>query len=107
MDERATHCDAIETALTVFGRAWAAAILQGMLGGAERFGDIRRALPGVSDAVLTTRLRELCAKGFAERLVEPGPPVSVRYVLTDLGRASRPVLAALEDFGRTHGDALR
>ncbi len=100
------NCTAIEDALGVLGRAWAGAVLSAMLGGAERFSEIKRAAPGVSDAVLTARLRELCARGFAVRHVDAGPPVGVRYALTDLGRDTRPVLEALERFGREHADEL-
>jgi len=95
-------CAAIEAALKVFGRAWAAAVLRAMLSGAERFSEIRREVTGITDAVLSARLRELCEAGLAERSVEPGPPVVVRYRLTDAGRGTEPVLAALAEFGRWH-----
>lgn len=93
-------CEAIETALEVFGRAWAGPVLRALLGGAERFSEIRREVDGVTDAVLSTRLRELCEHGLATRTVEPGPPVVVRYRLTDAGLDAEPVLAALAAFGR-------
>mgnify|MGYP003424134480 CR=1 FL=1 len=96
MDE----CVAIERALTVFGRAWAAAVLQALSSGAVRFSEIRRAIPAVTDTVLSSRLRELCAAGLVEREVAPGPPVLVNYRLTARGRAAEPVLRALADFGR-------
>ena len=92
--------------MRVLGRAWAGAVLQAMLGGAERFADIRRAVPGITDAVLAARLRELCERGFASRSVDAGPPTIVSYRLTDVGRDTAPVLAALHDFGRRHGDVL-
>lgn len=95
-------CSSIESALGVLGRAWAGAVLQAMLDGSERYSDIRRSVTGVSDAVLSARLRELVARGFALREVEAGPPVTVRYRLTDVGRDTRPVLAALQDFGLRH-----
>ena len=72
-----------------------------MLDGAERFTEVRAAVPGISDAVLTARLRELCDHGLVERHVSPGPPVAVRYLLTDAGRGTRPVLEALRDFARS------
>ena len=75
-------------------------MLTTMLSGAERFSEIARGTGGVTDAVLSARLRELCAAGLAERSVEPGPPVIVRDSLTDAGRATAPVLDALADFGR-------
>lgn len=100
------RCTAIETAMSLLGRAWAGAVMQAMLEGAERFSDIRRAVPGVSDAVLTARLRELVERGFARRVVEPGPPVAVSYTLTAAGRDVEPVLAALRTFGSRHQDLL-
>jgi len=96
----------IESAMGVLGRAWAGAVLQAMLGGSERFSEIRRAIPGITDAALTTRLKELCERGLAERAVEPGPPVVVRYTLTGAGRDTAPVLDALRAFADRHGDLL-
>lgn len=107
---RAPHdagdCDAVHRALALLGRAWAGAVLWALLEEAERFTDVRAAVPGISDAVLTARLRELCDHGLVERHVEPGPPVAVRYLLTDAGRATRPVLEALRDYARSHPAAL-
>lgn len=99
-------CDAVHRALVLLGRAWAGAVLWAMLDGAERFTEVRAAVAGISDAVLTARLRELCDHGLVERVVEPGPPVAVRYLLTDAGRATRPVLETLRDFARDHPAAL-
>jgi len=95
-------CDAVHRALALLGRAWAGAVLWSMLDGAERFTEVRAAVPGISDAVLTARLRELCDHGLVERQVTPGPPVAVRYLLTDAGRGTREVLEALRDFARQH-----
>ncbi len=90
----------------VLGRAWAGAVLQAMMGGAERFSDIRRAAPGITDAALNTRLKEFCERGLAERTVEPGPPVSVRYTLTRAGRDTAPVLDAVRAYAERHRDLL-
>ena len=95
-------CDAVHRALALLGRAWAGAVLWAMLEGAERFTEVRAGVPGISDAVLTVRLRELCDHDLVERVVDPGPPVAVRYLLTDSGRATRPVLEALRDLAHDH-----
>ncbi len=100
-------CPAYDAAMALLGRRWAGAVIRVLLDGARRFGDLRRELPGVTDAVLTTRLRELCDAGFVTRTVRPGPPVAVVYDLTAAGRDLRPVIAAIEDFGRTHLELLR
>lgn len=101
-----TECSAVESTLGVLGRAYAGAVLEAMLAGAERFTEIRRAVPGVTDATLSARLKELCARGFVERVVEPGPPVSVSYHLTEVGRDTAPVLESLRAFGRRHSGVL-
>lgn len=99
-------CSQIEEAMSILGRAWAGAVLEAMLAGADRFSDISRAVPGVSDGVLTTRLRELCRHGLVERIVEPGPPTSVRYRLTPAGRDVAPVLDAIRVFAQQHREVL-
>lgn len=95
-------CQPIETAMSLLGRRWAGAVVQSMLSGAERFSDIRRSIPNVTDAVLTTRLKELCDRGFAERHVSEGSPVCVTYTLTDAGRDLAPVLEAISAYGTKH-----
>lgn len=100
-------CDLAEAVLRVLGRAWAGAVIAAMLHGEERFSDIARAVPGATDAVLSARLRELCARGLAAREVRPGPPVAVGYRLTPAGRALEPVLVALSDYARAHPAQVR
>ena len=85
----AGECSTIEGVMGILGRAWAGAVIQAILDGNERFNDIARAIPGVTDGMLSARLRELCARGLVERLVEPGPPVVVTYRLTGPARTSR------------------
>lgn len=99
-------CEPFEVAMRLLGRRWTGGVVRAMLGGARRFGEIRAAVPGVTDAVLTTRLRELCAVGLATREVTDGPPVLVEYRLTPAGRDLRPVLNAVERYGTKHHDLL-
>lgn len=103
----ATGCTAIEDVMGVLGRAWAGAILEAMLQGHDRFTDLATAVPGVTPGVLTTRLREFCTWGLAERTVAPGPPTSVTYRLTTAGRDVAPVLDALRSFGTAHPEVRR
>jgi len=100
------RCSLIEESMSLLGRAWAGAIMRALLDGNDRYSDIRRAVPGVTDAVLSARLRELCAKGFAVRRVEAGPPTTVRYELTAAGRDVEPVLDALSTFALRHRGLL-
>jgi DNA-binding HxlR family transcriptional regulator len=70
-------------------------VLQALFTGAHRFTDIRAAIPGVSDMMLTRRLRELEDAGLVERRVIPTSPVHVEYQLTQMGREAGPVLDAI------------
>ncbi len=97
-------CEPFEAAMLLLGRRWAGGVVRALLGGAERYGEVRDELPGVTDAVLTARLRELCAWGLARRTEDKG---TVRYELTAAGRDLAPVLDAVEDYGRRHHALLR
>jgi DNA-binding HxlR family transcriptional regulator len=99
-------CEPFDAAMRLLGRRWAGAVVRAMLDGASRFGEIRAELPGITDAVLSTRLRELCARGLAVREVSTEPPVQVRYHLTPAGRDLRPVLTAIQRYGTKHADLL-
>ena len=61
------------------------------------FRELERAVPGISDSMLSTRLGALRNAGLVIRAVGEGPPVSVAYQLTDAGRA---LLPALEQISR-------
>ena len=76
--------------------------------GPLRFSELRQAVPGVSDRLLSERVRELEARGVVARSVEPGPPISVHYDVTPMGRELAPALRRSAN-GRAPGwpDALR
>lgn len=102
-----SECSVIEGVMGILGRAWAGAVVQAILDGNGRFNDIARAIPGVTDGMLSARLRELCARGLVERRVEPGPPVAVTYLLTAAGLDVAPLLDAVRAFGLTHPEVLQ
>ena len=66
------------------------------MGGSARFNQLLVGIPGISDRVLTERLRELEFEGLVERIVDPGPPVRVSYRLTASGSALGPVIASVD-----------
>ncbi|WP_028708644.1 winged helix-turn-helix transcriptional regulator [Propionicicella superfundia] len=102
MIESPPVCSAIESALTVFGRAWAAAVLDALLQGATRFSEIKALVPAATDTMLSRRLKELCGADLVRREVLPGPPTVISYHLTATGEDARPVLDALRAYGRRH-----
>lgn len=95
-------CPQYHQAVELIGRRWTGAIVAVLLGedGPLRFSELRAAVPGLSDRVLSQRLRELEAEHLVERDVQAGPPVRVDYALTDKGRDLAPVVRALERWGQ-------
>jgi DNA-binding HxlR family transcriptional regulator len=88
-------CARFHAAIELIGARWSGAILRAMFTGSHRFADIRAAIPGVSDVMLTRRLRELEEAGLIQRQVIPASPVHVEYHLTPMGRDAGPVLDAV------------
>ena len=68
--------------------------------GAKRFGELRKSIGTVSQKVLTAQLRDMEASGLISRKVYPQVPPRVEYSLTDLGKSLKPILEAMQDWGR-------
>ena len=90
-----------QRAIELIGKRWTGAVVKALLPAPARFNQLLAGIPGISDRVLTERLRELETEGLVERLVDPGPPVRVSYRLTTRGRALQPVLAAVADWAES------
>jgi DNA-binding HxlR family transcriptional regulator len=84
--ELSDFCPRYHHAVELIGRRWTGVILRMLLRGPRRFNELLAAIPGLSDRLLTDRLRELEAEGLVVRRVLPGPPVRVEYELTDPGQ---------------------
>src|SRR6185295_18255433 len=82
-DEPSRFCPRFHHAVELIGRRWSGAILNAMLPGSQCFNELLAVVPGLSDRLLTERLRELEAEGLVRRSVIPGPPVRVSYELTE------------------------
>ena len=90
-----------QRAIELIGKRWTGAVVKALIPAPARFNQLLAGIPGISDRVLTERLRELETEGLVERLVDPGPPVRVSYRLTSRGRALEPVLAAVADWAES------
>lgn len=89
-------CDAAVTlAFSVLGKRWNGMIVSALGSGASTFGGLRRAVPGISDAVLSDRLAGLAEAGLVVRTVSPGPPTAVAYALSESGQRLLPILDQL------------
>lgn len=89
----------IARSLDVVGNRWALLVVRELLFGPKRFSDLRVGLRGISQNVLSQRLRDLEAGGIVRR-TRLGPPASTQaYELTALGRALEPVLIEMSRWG--------
>lgn len=93
--EEAVLCPRFHHAVELIGRRWTGAIIRVLLPGPRRFNELLAAIPGISDRLLTERLRELEGAGLLERRVEAGSPVKVVYELTCPGHELQAALDAL------------
>lgn len=88
-------CPRFEHAIQLLGKRWTGLILDTLMHGPQRFCEMTAAVDGLSDRVLSDRLRELEMEGIIERTVYPQIPVRVEYRLTDKGRDLQPVVDAV------------
>jgi len=89
-------CDgALTRAFGFLGKRWNGVILGTLTNGPAGFSELRRAVHGISDSVLSERLSELTKAGLVVRTVNDGPPITVEYELTDAGNALLPAMREL------------
>jgi DNA-binding HxlR family transcriptional regulator len=93
-------CPFFHAAIELIGKRWTGAIVCALTEGSLRFGELARAVPGLSDRLLSQRLRELEDEGLVEREVEAGTPVRVTYSLTEKGAELRPAIGELKQWAR-------
>jgi DNA-binding HxlR family transcriptional regulator len=94
--EASKSCDGpLAQAFTFLGKRWNGVILGTLSNGPSGFAELRRNVAGISDSVLSERLSELQSASLILRAVEPGPPVSVSYQLSETGTALIPALHAI------------
>jgi DNA-binding HxlR family transcriptional regulator len=99
-------CRQFESAVALVGRRWSAAILLAVARHAERFTEIRRHVNGITDPVLSQRLKELEHAHLISRTVVPTTPVQVRYAATECGRELMAALMPLSRWQQKWGDPV-
>ena len=92
----------LDAALFVIGGKWKPLILFHLAHGRRRYGELRRAVGGVSDKVLIQQLKELQADGVIDRRDYGEIPPKVEYSLTDFGRTLGQALVPLCDWGAAY-----
>ncbi|MET3941953.1 DNA-binding HxlR family transcriptional regulator [Paenibacillus sp. PvP094] len=83
----------------IVGGKWKLSLLWYISEETRRFGDIKRALPDITQSMLTKQLRELENDGLLHREVYKEVPPRVEYTLTNLGQRFLPILKSMSEWG--------
>lgn len=97
-----TDCQKISQVLARVGEKWSVLIVMFLAEKPRRFSDIKRAINGISQRMLTLCLRGLERDGLVKRTVYPDTPPRVEYELTPLGRSLTEPVTALGTWARNH-----
>ncbi len=88
--------DAAVDAFSIFSSKWTIEILATLyIAGERRFNEMRKLLRGISSRTLSDKLTKCAESGLVDRIVEEGPPIRVKYRLTDHGRDAGRLLGPL------------
>ena len=89
-------CPRYEAAVQVLGKRWTAMIVRTLIPRPRRFSDMTTIIAGLSDRLLSERLKELEGCGIVERRVFAETPVRIEYALTAKGLELDQVVEAIQ-----------
>jgi DNA-binding HxlR family transcriptional regulator len=104
---QAETCTVMGNILNRIGDKWTVMIVGHLTRRTMRFNELRHAIGGISQRMLTLTLRNLERDGLVTRTVFPEIPPRVEYELTSLGRTLTAPLDTLWEWASQHHDELR
>ncbi|HIC97640.1 MAG TPA: transcriptional regulator [Aquificaceae bacterium] len=99
--KKAYHCP-VELVIELISGKWKLLILRELMGGTRRFSQLQRAIPGITQKMLTKQLRELENSGLVQRKVYAEVPPKVEYSLTELGESLEDIFSAMHRWGERY-----
>ena len=99
-------CDEVRELLERLGDRWSIYVLYELSGGVRRFSQLQRAIPAVSQRMLTLTLRRLEEQGLISRTVYATVPPQVEYEMTDLGRSLGTAVLGVVTWLEQNGEIL-
>lgn len=92
----------VEITMGLIGDKWKVLIIRDLLTGTKRFGELKKALTGITQKVLTNNLRQMEASGLINRKVYAEVPPRVEYSLTETGLSLKPILDSMVQWGNEY-----
>lgn len=89
----------VEFTMDQLGGTWKMPILWRLKDKVYRYSELKRAIPHISDKMLTTQLRDLERNGFLHREVYAVVPPKTEYSITEKGQRTIPIINQLREFG--------
>ncbi len=97
---------AVEATLDLIDGKWKGVILYHLQTGTQRFGELRKRMPGITQRMLTKQLRALEEDNLVVRTVYAEVPPRVEYRLSEVGESLRPVIDILKLWGETYQERV-
>ena len=97
----------VETTLKMIGKRWKIIILRELLAGTMRFGELKKAVSGISQKVLTATLKSMVEDGIVIRTAYPEVPPRVEYSLSEIGESLRPIIDIMGQWGTYYKETLQ
>lgn len=97
----------VATTVQLIGSKWKLLIMRNLMTHPWRFNELKKDLEGISQKVLTDSLRSMEADGIITRTVYPEVPPRVEYALSELGESMRPIMKAMEAWGRAYQEQCK
>ncbi|MEX3950679.1 winged helix-turn-helix transcriptional regulator [Paraburkholderia sp. EG287B] len=104
--EESSACQTVGTVLSRIGDKWSMLVVMQLADGPRRFNELKRAIGGISQRMLTLTLRGLERDGMVMRTVFPTVPPRVDYSLTELGQSLKAPVEALGIWAFEHLAAI-
>ena len=97
----------VEVTIRMMNCKWKILIVRELLEGTKRFGELKKSVTGITQKVLSAKLKELEQDGILTRKIYPQTPPKVEYTLTDVGYSLHTVLEAMKEWGKDYKKYLK
>lgn len=95
-----------EVVFDVIGDRWKVKIVESLLNGTQRFGELKKSVGDITQKVLTSNLRKLEEHGVLIRKVYAQIPPKVEYTLTALGKKLKPTIDSMMNWGTEYMERM-
>lgn len=96
----------VATCFQLFGNKWKIYIIQQLIEQPHGFNALQRTIPGISQKVLSSNLKEMEAAGLITRTVIPEIPIRTEYALSDLGNSLMPIINSMVEWGTNYQEII-